>query len=68
LKGGIKVIVEKEKKPEERTCFICHKRKAIFRPDGKHNFVPHIIGGEPETVCLACKMELLLGKRQKNGF
>lgn len=66
------MIVEKEKKPEERTCFICNQRKTVFEPDGKggerHNFVPHIIDGEPETVCLGCKMELLQVKRPRNGF
>lgn len=62
------MVNSEKEKTEKRVCFICHKRKAVFGPDGKHNFVPHIIDEEPETVCLACKMELLRAKRQRNGF
>lgn len=64
----VKMVNSEKKMVERRACFICHKRKAIFRPDGQHNFVPHIIGGETETVCLECKMELLRAKRQRNDF
>ena len=62
------MIVEKEKKPEERICFVCNRSEAVFTPDGKHNFISHIIDGEPKTVCMYCKMELLKSKRPRNGF
>lgn len=66
----IKVIVEK--KSEERICFVCNERKAVFEPDGKggekYNFVPHIIDRELKIVCMYCKMELLRARRQRNGF
>lgn len=66
LEGAVVKMVNSEEEMEKRVCFICHKRKAVFTPDGQHNFVPHIIGGEPETICLDCKMELLQAKRPRN--
>jgi len=51
---------------EEETCALCQIKLPEFNKDGKHNFVPHIVGGKVQNLCMKCKMLLTQAKFRAN--
>lgn len=66
------MVETKTKEASKRVCECpdCDNPRArpLMSEDGRHNFIAHIIDGEIKNVCITCKIELLRGQRQRNGF